>query len=501
MNKTVNWIIEVFMNNSRDIRSAIGPAAILMILIVMLASTASSLTLEEAIDLGLNHTARGSMIEGNLEVAEQNYFARRINFYLPEISIKGSVPSYSVDESYRFFGGSPVKKLFETRDLGFNSFVELNQSLLTGGDVRVTANLLSQKDRYPNTRLDDGSFIDERTRQGYFTFSYTQPLLKPSNARHQLKNTRDDFEIARLSKIEEETTLKKEIIEAYMGVLQLSIKKDMSEAGYEAARLQTEIDSLKLADEILSEEDYLGSVSGSLDAELDKFEVETQLEEKERQLAILLDKDVFADQSLIEPVLQSHIEPNKRAALMNGWELSVPARKAELQYKKARREADYKASGHGLTGDLTANYSTGNGYIKTDDVREDIDTKGWGISLNFSLPLWDGGSSGASVKAANLQAEQARLELERTRQNAKAEIVNLVNALDVSYRRLDIMKKQIDLARNRLNIAQGRYGDGRISRIEYLETQKIYLETKYEYLQELKAYLINRAELDGKYME
>ena len=154
-----------------------------------------------------------------------------------------------------------------------------------------------------------------------------------------------------------------------------------------------------------------------------------------------------------------------------------------------------------MTGDLTADYSTGNGYIKTDFSHENIDTKGWGISLNFSLPLWDGGSSGAAVKAANLQAEQAKLEFEKTRQDTKAEIVNLINTLDVSYRRLDIMKKQIDLARNRLDIAQTRFDDGRISQIEFLDAKKTYLETKVNYLEELKTYLLNRADLDGKYTD
>ncbi len=489
------------MKNLIDKSRFPGATAIALALVLMMFSGASALTLDEAIDIGLNHTSRGGMINGNLDVAEQNYFARRINFYLPEISIKGSVPSYSVDESYRFFGGSNVKKLFETSDLGFNSFIELNQSLLTGGDVRVTANLLAQKDRYPNTQLDDGSFINERTRQGFFTFSYTQPLLKPSDAKHELNNTKDDFEIAKLTRIEDETALKKEIIEAYLGVLQLSVKKDMSEAGYESARLQTNIDSLKMEDEILSEEDYLGAVSTSLDAELDKFEIETQMEEIKRQLAILLDKDVAPEQEMTEPVVEGHIDDARKSLLLNSWEKSLPARKAELQYKKAQREADYRAAGHGLTGDLTANYSSGNGYIKTDFGHENIDTKGWGVALNFSLPLWDGGSSGAAVQAANLQAEQAKLEFERTRQDAKAEIVNLINTLDVSYRRLDIMKKQIDLARNRLDIAQTRFDDGRISQIEFLDAKKAYLETKVNYLEELKTYLLNRADLDGKYME
>ena len=196
---------------------------------------AEEIILDEALEIALGQTARGGMIQGNLEVAEQNYFARRINFYVPEISINGSVPSYNVDESYRFFGGADQKQLYKTRDLGFDSFIELNQNLLTGGDIVVTANLLAREDRYPNTRMDAeaGSFINEITRRGFFTLRYTQPLLKPSESKNRLHNTHDDYRIAKLEKIEQETALKKEVTETYLNLIKLSVNNELYDARYQ----------------------------------------------------------------------------------------------------------------------------------------------------------------------------------------------------------------------------------------------------------------------------
>ena len=115
---------------------------------------ARELTLAEAVDMALNQTSRGSIIRGKEEVAEQNYYARRINFLLPEISINGELPAYSNDESYRFFGADPTKSLFKTRELDFNSFIELKQSVpITGGSVTASANLSRVDSRYPDTRL------------------------------------------------------------------------------------------------------------------------------------------------------------------------------------------------------------------------------------------------------------------------------------------------------------------------------------------------------------
>ncbi len=477
----------------------------IVIMLLFLAHNAEvfskEISLPEAIDIAVNKTARGNMVRGNLEVSEQNYFAKRIRFYVPEISIKGSVPSYGVDESYRFFGGATEKQLYKTRDLGFNSFIELNQSLIIGGDIRITANLLASNNEYPYTGRDSlrDPFIDEKTRRGYFTFSYTQPLLKPSQAKYDLNRTRDDYRIAQFTKIEEEAAMKKEVIETYMSVLQLTEKERLLNSKFEIAKLQAEIDSMKFNDSILSEEDWLLSSSARLDAELNKFEMETDFVEKKRDLAVLLDWDVTTDLKLTEPEVKTHLSENQKQVILDSWEKSIPIMKAGLQYDQAKRDADYKSSGHGLTGDLTAEYSTGQGKVTVDGIKDNIDTKGWGVSLNFSYPLWDGGASGAAVKASKLEAEQAKLEYERSKQRTRAEIVNLVNQIDVSYRRLDILKKQVELANDRQDIAESRFKDGQISTITFLEAKAFYLESKVKYLEELSAYLAKRVELDGKF--
>jgi hypothetical protein len=296
------------MHPGRSRVSLVIALSLLVAAAVSPAARAREITLENALDMAVNGTARGNMIQGNLEVAEQNYFARRINFYVPEVFIKGSLPAYSVDESYRFFGGATEKRLYTTRDLGYNAYIELNQNLLTGGDVIITANLLARQDRYPNTRPDaENSFINEIARQGYFTFSYTQPILKPSDPKYTLNNTKDDLDIATLTRAQEETALKKEVIEAFIGVLQVNIREELYECRVQSADLQAEIDSMKLLDEIISEEDWLLSASQRLDAELDKFQIDTEKEEKKRDLFMLLDVDAREEISPFEPVITEHI--------------------------------------------------------------------------------------------------------------------------------------------------------------------------------------------------
>ena len=467
---------------------------------------ARDMTLESAMDVALNHTAKGEMIRGDLEVARMKYSARRINLYLPEISINGSLPSYQINESYRPYSSSFDKQLYQERNLNYQSFIQLKQSLFTGGNLVAQANLLKEDNRYPDIRFDaaSGLRVNENSQRGFLNLELEQPLFRPSSVKNDLHNTRDDFEIAKMSRIEDETALRKEVTEAYLGVLQQTLQLQIARDELERTTLKVGIDSAKLEDGVISEEDYLLSTSDRLDAELSVFDIETKLEESRREMRTLLDLEAAEGLSLAEPPLPDHFDSEQGQRYAAGWETTVPVVKAQYQFAKAERAAEFEASGHGLTGDLKASYSMGRQKIERerhdDSIEENINTSGWTVSLDFSLPIWDGGAGRASEKAAKYDAERARYEYTRARRSARASIINLVNQLDVSFERLKIISKQIELADNRLQIARDRYADGQISMLTLLETKVSYLQNKDRYLEELKSYLLNRIELQGKFI-
>ncbi len=473
--------------------------AILAVLCTETGVLAAPLTLEQALDIALNRTSRGSVIRGDLEVAEQTYHARRINFYVPEISLNGSLPSYAEDESYRFFYGSPLKQLYKTNDFGLTSFIQLKQSLITGGGFQMRANLSAAESEYPNTATQ-GLFYNEKSRQGYFQFSLDQPLLKPSDAKYELNNRKDDFRIAELTKVEDLTTLRKEVIEAYVGALQTGLKANVAEVKFQSAKLKADIDSSKMNDGVISEEKWLESASDRLDAELNQFDAQSQLTERNRQLAILLDMEISDQLELVEPNIGQHASEESLRNSIAQWETSIAVRKAELQFKKAERSADYAAGSHGLTGSLTANYSIGRGKIEVEGAPNDnINTNSWDVALNVTLPIWDGGASSASVKAARLSAEKSRLEYQKVLKASRSEIELLVNKYNVSYRKLTVLRQQVDLAKTKFNIAEERMKNGEISEITYLESKVFLLEAQDKYLGELKNYYLSKADLEGKF--
>lgn len=470
--------------------------ALVLTLVISSTTMSRELTLNSALEFATAKSERSKIINGDLEVAQQEYNAERINFILPEISINGSVPAYNVTESFRFFGGADTKSLTRTTDLNFASDITLAQSLITGGNLTVKANLLRAKSEYPLSGVD----VDEDTRQGIFDFTFEQPLLKPSSAKNDLRQKKTALQIAQYSHETELADLKREIVEAYFGLLQMDIHLKMAADQLTSARDAARIDSIKFSDAVISEEDYLETASKLLDAELNQFDIENQRKEKARELALLLDLDVNEELTLLPPPVPENLTDQEKKAMLGSWEQTIPLLKASAEYDNAKRAADFAAGSHGLTGTLQADYRLGRGNVDvTGYPQQDNNTNSWGLSLNFSLPLWDGGSSAASVKAAQISAEKSRIEYERAEKSARAQLIDLINRIDVSHRKLNILRKQIDLTSDREKIAKFRFDDGQISIIDYVVVKVEWLQAQNDYYEELKNYLVDKIDLDGKF--
>lgn len=474
-----------------------------ILLLLMSFSTVHSieLTLSDALKSACEKSSRAEIINGDLEVAEQYYNAEKINFYLPEISLNGNLPIYNVMESFGNIYGQSQKSLNKRTTLNYNANIDLRQSLITGGELLIKSQLVNNKSDLPQTNnlgvLED---VTQRTKQGVFDFSFTQPLLKPSEPKNNLRDKKDDLEIARLTQAEEITTLKDEVIEAYFGVILAQLEYTISNRKAESAKEKAGIDSIKYKDGIFSEEAWLESASANLDAELNQFDAENNRIEKNRDLTMVLDIDVDEEIKTSTPALTGKISENQKKAAINSWAISVPVVKAQYNFSKIDRQAEFAAASHGLTGTFNANYTIGRGEFKSQDFKEDNNTDSWGMSVNFSLPLWDGGSAGAAVKAARLNSKKSELELERIKKSERAIIVNLVNKIDISYQKISVLNKQIELAKNKLSIAEFRHDDGQISILEILDSKVYYLEAQKKYMEELKDYFKNINKLEGKYV-
>ncbi len=478
----------------------IKTVAAILFLVTFQTVNAIDLSLTDAVDIALRQSNRGAIIEGDLEVAKQEYQAERINFYVPEISINGKLPMYRVFESFDYLPGQPDKTLNRRTNFDFDADITLKQSLITGGDFTLQSRLFNKDSKLPQVDANRNIIeVNQIDKQGQFDFSFTQPLLKPSQPKNDLKNKKDDLKIAEIVKIEETTKLKVEVVEAYFGILQSKLQYNIEKNKAESAKIQKDIDSSKFTEGILSEESWLTSESNLLDAELELFDKENQKIEKKRELALLLDIDFSEDINTAIPVVSTKLSSPQKKIYINSWDNSIQLLKAKHDFDKANRAASFTASSHGLSGTLEANYSLVRGDIAVQGISSQNNTDSWGLSVNFTLPIWDGGSKGAEIKAARLSAKKSKIAFERVKKSAKAQIITLINKLDVSFRKLAVLQKQIELAKNKLKIATFRYKDGQISTLELLKSKIYSLEVQDKLLLELKEYYKSKFELEGTF--
>ncbi|RKX28369.1 MAG: hypothetical protein DRP47_04470 [Candidatus Zixiibacteriota bacterium] len=475
---------------------------ICFIIVLPTVVSARELTFNEAINIAVNHSSRGQIIRGDLDVAERSYFARKVSFWVPEISIRGSIPAYEVNETYSYLPGTDTKTTGQRTMVDWESYINLDQNLITGGKLTFRAFLRRNEWDYPQLDRNNDLLVavDEDRRLGSFDLTLDQPILKPSEPKYELNNKKDDLEIARLTRCEALAALKQEVAEAYFGVLQMTLHKKIADYRMESARLQANIDSLKFIDSVLSEESLLESTSARLDTELEQFDIESELLAKQRELFILLDFESGRDLVVNAPQIMTGIDSTTVRRLLADADVAVPVLKAKCEYRKAERAARYEASSRGLTGTLSATYGKESGRVETTlQGRDDLDLRSWGVNLMFDYPIWDGGATGASIKAAELTAEKARIEFERTLKASKSEIESLINSISISSRKLEILNQKISLTKNRLDIARSRFEDGQISKIKYFESSIEYLESQNNYYEELKNYLIDTFQLEGKF--
>jgi outer membrane protein TolC len=471
---------------------------VVTLLIFAVTSYGTDLTLDQALEKVISHSSRAAAVRGDLQVAEQQFFAEKINFWVPEVSLNGQVPAYSEDKSLQFFSGANQRFLDKKTDFTMSSNLQLKQSLFTGGELFARANLRRNKSNYPrydgDTRL---GVLEEINRQRFLDFTFEQPLLQPSVTRNDLSNRRDDMEIAKISYREQMVALKKEVVETYFSVLKLGVQRELQDAKWESTGEKARIDSLKHSDGILAEDEWLKSSSAYLDAELSRYDIDNQAATKRRDLAMLLDADPLEMLTVATPAVPSHLSDEQKTVMRGGWEQSAAIVKAQYTYEKQKRAAEFTSKGHGLSGKLSANYAMGRDELQRDTATTPNPTTSWGVVLSFSFPIWDGGAGSAASRAADLSAEKSRLEVVKAERAAKADLENLLNGLDVSYRKIEVLNKQIELSRHRLDIADLRFKNGEISKIIFLEAKSALLESQTKYLDELKNYYTLRLTLEG----
>ncbi len=464
------------------------------------------LTLDSALEHLLGETTRGRIIQGQHQVAQDKFDAEKIGYYLPEISLNTTLPTYAYTEDYNTYPGFTDPILFKRNNIGANGNIRMRQKVLTGGDVTFETRVNVRNDQYPTSVYgSDNSFLGfetatDKRRLANLYLQFNQPLFQTSETRSSYYQARDNLSKADIEYWRSRADLKKEGITSYFDLLIARVDKLIAENQSQLAAYNAKWDSVKYEDSVITEEAWIESKSDRLEKQLAAYDAEANLSEKTNNFVHLLDLTPGSDIELEVPPMPATPSEARTRHILADVENSSDVELARINMEISERSLGQTRSSLGVNGTLNASYSIGQGKVTQskpqEEKEENIDTKDWQVSLNLSYPIWDGGASKANLHSQELSYESSRLEYLAAQRRARNNLEILLRRIQINHDKLSLLKQEVTLAETKLREAEGRYEDGLISEATLLENRNYFEEARKSLMTTMKNHYLDLTELE-----
>jgi len=280
--------------------------------------------------------------------------------------------------------------------------------------LRPTINL-SANLNHTDTQSSNVGYSKTSDPYGY-SLSLTQPIYRKQNL--------ETYEQAKLQVLQAEQQLKVaeqdlqlRVAKAYFDVLQaqdvLATARSQKQAFAEQlaqARKSFEVGAATITDTHEAQARYDLTTAQEIAGQND-------LEVKKRALEKIVNQEAPTLALLNEQARMRLPEPNSMDAWVKQAEAdSLAVALGRTAQEAARREVDKQKGGHMPTLDLKASYSDNRGQSLA--TTSNVATQTGTISLEFVLPIYQGGATSSRVREASANLEKARHELDNARRQA-----------------------------------------------------------------------------------
>jgi outer membrane protein TolC len=96
---------------------------------------------------------------------------------------------------------------------------------------------------------------------------------------------------------------------------------------------------------------------------------------------------------------------------------------------------------------------------------------GYAAAATLNIPVWNWGITQSKIRQANLQQQQAKVELNATRRQLLANIQSAYREADAARAELDLLQQSFDLAAESLRLTNLRYQGGEATVLEVVDAQ------------------------------
>ena len=473
------------------------------------ASAQRTFTLQQAIDFALDNSYNVKNIRLNQESALQNLQATKGQFKtfanafllapnlreeLATVQFQDGIPDYRTTGTTQFAGT-----------------LNINQPLPTNGLFTLTSNLSQNQQSF--FTFDEQSSTVKLERLDFLssvTLRFRQPLFTPNTLKLGLEEANLDYENTtydlRRTELDVIYSVTQSFFNYYRRVRQLEIARQELEQQQEAydlaskkynAGLIPEVEALQTEVDLAQSRNRVFTAETDLKRQEDFFKqtIGIPLEEEVSVLAEIDYKPVTIEQDrAVQFALENRLEIR---------EAEIEQRLAEISVKRTKALSEFRV-------DLSAFYDL-SGVSQTNDLgispytlfRESVDDlrdrpKNRGVSVTFSVPLWDSGVNRAQVAASRARLDQADLNLDNDKVTIVREVKDVVAQVIEGQKRLEVSEKSQRLAERSYEISLARFDNGDITSQDLALDRDRLTQTRSEFLDAYILYQTALADLKRK---
>lgn len=444
--------------------------ALLIILAILLSAAFSApraqeamvLTLDGALKIAHQNSPAARMARLDIERADLDYRAFRAG-YLPRFSLRGNTPGLlrsisdvqQDDGSIRYV---PQARTFSAVGLSIEQPLSA-----TGGRLFVSSGL---------SRIDlFGDFGSNQWQSSPLVVGLEQPIFRFNEMkwereieplRHRTAQRRHAEDIAQVAV--DITGRFFEAVIAQMNVDRAAFNVAVNDTIYTLSEGRFDIGRI-------AENDLLQSELALLNAQTELAAARIAYERAVRELQTALDLPYDAVLQILPPFEAPSIDVDPKDAVVHARRNRAAFVEMEVESLTALAEVRRTRSRNGFSADLTASYGLNQSSDRLSDAYlSPLNQQRF--SVNFSVPLYQWGRSGAEVESARAEQRRTEESIDLRRKEIEQDVYFEVLRLEQLRRQLETSAKADTIATRRFDVARNRYTIGKIDITELFIAQQ-----------------------------
>ena len=465
--------------------------SVILFFIVSAATAQRILTLEQSITIAIENNYGMLKSHQNMRSAEANLEAAKDSFK-SYANLYLETPNFYETVNEQFDWDTRLPRWIQEGSTRYQGRLNITQPLPTSGNITLSSVLYRR-------RLFSNLAGTEEKRSEYsssLTLSFYQPIFTSNTIKLGLQRADLTYQLASFRYTKAERQLIYDVTNVFYGLVravrQVEIdaeRVNQSRHSYELAKkkyeagLIPEVEALQLEVDLALNEAQLSSGRANMGRAEDIFK---------QTLGMSLADSVQVVTFIEYTPVKINFDSALRLGLENRLELrelSVQKELREMDVIDAERQSEFK-------GAISAFYNLdGKGDEFEEAVNTDEFNRNRGVTLSFSMPLWDWGKNRAEVQAARANLTEAELEFEEERQVIEKEIRDAVRRVHEASHRAEILKASVEVAQKSYDITQARFESGAVTSERLLDAQVALAKAKKDDLDAQIDYLLAIADL------